>query len=1085
MKNLFVKTIIVLLALSTFVFAQDSSPAASPSPTPVATPAANIITRQQLAELPSLNRSFLPFLEIVPGVSSNLADQIYFGTNNPSGQSNTVNISVNGARSSQNTFTVDGADITDRGSNLTIQTYPGLDTISEIRISRTIFAAESGRSGGGQINIVTRSGAAKFHGSLFEFVRNEKFNANTFFNNQTAPFGIDSNGKALREPFRYNNFGFTVSGPVYFLKFGEREPNDNYFGKIPKTYFFFSEEQRRDVRYRTLSSTVPDANLRQGIFPIDICLSGVIAGVSRTCTNVLPAGTPFSTRAVINPVSLAYLNIYRQLPLPNGNNFGLISPVRNESKFRQEVFRIDTAITKDLSVFYKFQNDSIPTVEPNALFSSGSGLPNVSATKTNSPGRAQTLQVNYSVNPKLSIESRLTRIYGAILSENIGLLATSNTTVPVSLAYSNQRDRIPTLTGNGFSGFSGFGQYDNFSTKDDVGANLTYLFGNHTIKFGGNFSKYRKNENALVGNNEGAFSNFLNTTSASPTQGVVCASGSCTTTTQINLQNFANFLLGTNATFTQAKTDYTVDLRQRNFEAFAQDEFRIRKNLTLYFGVRYSFFGSPWDKNGLLTNFVPELYNASQAPLVTGAGNRVANSGNFCSGLIVNSQNYQTAPNCTPTISPFGKYVVEAPKTNFAPRIGLAWSPFDNGKTVIRAGYGIFHDQTLVGIFAQNVGTNPPYQETTTLNQIALNQVFAVNPTVNLGTISVRGEDTNWQTPYVQHWSLNVEQRLGKNTFFTVGYFGSKGTNLIGIIDINLLRPGYALTQLCATGASTNPTVACQMPGAAFTSATQENILDQIRPFRGYKAINMIKPIFSSNYHSLQISGQQRLSEASQINIAYTWSKNLTDNPTDRATAPQNPYDIRSEYGRAQLDRRHIFVANYIYELPFFSGQKGLAGFLLGGWQSAGIFTYQTGLPLTATISNYDPAGIGFLGNSVSSPRPNQIGNPNSGATGTQQQFFNTAAFQTVFPATGISNTVGNAVRGSIFGPRTVRFDFALMKNLNFTESMKLQLRFEAFNVFNTVNFTTVNTNASQFNLGTVTGTKDPRTIQLGAKFYF
>lgn len=169
---------------------------------------------------------------------------------------------------------------------------------------------------------------------------------------------------------------------------------------------------------------------------------------------------------------------------------------------------------------------------------------------------------------------------------------------------------------------------------------------------------------------------------------------------------------------------------------------------------------------------------------------------------------------------------------------------------MIRAGYGIFHDQTLVGIFAQNVTTNPPYQETTTLNQIALNQVFAVNPTVNLGTISARGEDTNWQTPYVQHWSLGVEQQLAKNTFFTVGYYGSKGTNLIGIVDINLLRPSYALTQLCATGASTTPTVACQLPGVAFTNATQENILDQIRPFRGYKSINMIKPIFNSNYHS-------------------------------------------------------------------------------------------------------------------------------------------------------------------------------------------------------------------------------------------
>jgi hypothetical protein len=1086
--------------------------------------AATTINGDQVRELSINNRNFVQLVTLSPGVSSNLSDQVFVGTTNPEGQANVVSISVNGARSSQNTYTVDGADITDRGSNITIQAYPSVDSIGEFKILRSLFPAESGSSGGGQVNLVTRSGTDKFHGSLFEFVRNEKFNANSYFGNRSAPLGVDKKGKAIRAPFRYNNYGFTIGGPIFGPNFGEGTPG-GIFRRYKKTYFFFSEEQRKDRRYTTLVSAVPDANLRQGIFPIDICLSATVVGTTRTCNNILPAGTPFTSRAAINTVSQAYLNIYKQLPLPNTPPYSLFYPTRNTFDFRQEILKIDTALTNKLSAFYRFENDKIPTLEANGLFSSGSSLPGVSTTSTDSPGRTHTVQATYVATPKLIIEGRYTRAYGAILSHNVGLLATSNTSVPVNLAYPNQRDRIPTLTGTGFNGFSGFGPYDNFSTKDNFGGNATYIFGTHTTKFGGNFSKYRKNENALAGNNEGGFSGFLNTSAAAPAtnQGSVCApsqqttTGGCITGTPANLQAFANFLLGTNASFTQAKADYTADLRQRNFEAYGQDEFRVKRNLTIYYGVRYSFFGSPWDKNGLLSNFVPELYNASQAPQVTGAGNRIVGTGNFCNGLIVNSQNYQTAPNgCTPTVSPFGKYVVNAKKLNFAPRVGLAWDPFGKGRTSVRTGYGIYHEQTLVGVFEQNLISNPPYQETTSLSQIGLTDQLATNPVSTLGAISVRGEDTNWKTPYTQHWSLDVQHQFFKNTIVDVGYYGSKGTNLIGIIDINLLPPGQALKSQCATGANTltNPgaggTVACQQQGVPFTAS--ELILDQIRPFRGYRAVNMISPRFDSNYHSLQVSAQQRFSGASQINFAYTFSKNLTDAQTDRSSSPQNPYNLRDEYGRAQLDRRQVLNVNYVYEIPFFSKNKGFLGKVLGGWQSSGIFTYQTGIPFTAFISGYDPAGIGFLGPSASGPRPNQYAdpfiagpvaaNPDPLCQMTVSQggraadvvrvfgsYFNPCAFQTTLPLTGVAAVPGSASRGAINGPPTVRLDFSLIKNIRFTETMRLQLRGEAFNVFNKTNFTTLsttsNTTSTLFPFGSVTGTRDPRTFQFGAKFYF
>ena len=310
--------------------------------------------------------------------------------------------------------------------------------------------------------------------------------------------------------------------------------------------------------------------------------------------------------------------------------------------------------------------------------------------------------------------------------------------------------------------------------------------------------------------------------------------------------------------------------------------------------------------------------------------------------MIVNAQNVQTAANnCTPAASPFGKYIVDAPKTNFAPRFGIAWDPFGKGRTSIRTGYGIYYDQILNGWALQIIGTNPPYQETFTISSVAggtgtvattprLDRPVPTGVTVAAGAsataLNVRAMEPDWKDPYMQHWSLEGQHMLDDKTMVSVGYFGSKGTHLIGAYELNEIPPGVALTRQCATGTQTLQTpgatlVPCQAPGSYFggTGGASSNILDQIRPYRGYRSITMITPQFNSNYHSLQVMGQRRFSGASQFNVAYTWAKNLTDNQTDRSTAPMNSYDIRADRGRATLDRRHVFTANYIYEIPFFN----------------------------------------------------------------------------------------------------------------------------------------------------------------------
>ena len=1075
-----------------------------------------VISGDQARELSLNNRNWVQLITLAPGVSNDLADQVYVGTTNPAGQANTMNISVNGARSAQNTYTIDGADVTDRGSNITIQAYPSVDSIAEFKVQRSLFAAESGRSGGGQINIVTRGGGEDFHGSIFEFLRNERLNANDFISNRaSAPaFGRESNGDAKRAPFRYNNFGGTIGGPVYLPRFGE---GGRAVTKLKRTYFFFSEEVRRDLRYPTLTGSVPDQNMRLGIFPMDVCLSAnAPTAATATCTNVLPAGTPLSSRAAVNPVAQQYLDlIYRGLPSPSDPvTRALVYPAINIADFRQEIIRLDHAFSNATSFYYRYERDKIPTTDVNSLFSSGSSLPGVSESQTDSPGRTHTAQLTWVAKPSLVIVGRWTYGYGAILSATTGTMALSRSPITPPLAYTRTRDYVPTVSGNGFSTLTTFGDYDNFSYKHNFGSDISWVRGNHTLKFGGVYSYYRKNENALSGNNAGGFSAFLNTVPTSVVQTSVlapnAAAGEANATRRANFQNFANFLLGNNVTFTQARFDYVADFRQNSLESYVQDEWRFRQNLTVYYGVRHSYFGQPFDKNGRLSSFDPRLFNPANAPQVTGAGNRVVGTGNFCNGMIVNSQNVQTAANgCTPAASPYGNKVVDTPKLNFAPRFGIAWDPFGKGRTSVRMGYGMYYDQILVGFAEQVIGTNPPYQETFTVSNSGSGTVATtprldqpvptgvpVAAAASTAAVSIRAQQTNWKDPYMQHWSVEVQHMLGSEgkTMFSLGYFGSKGTHLIGVYELNEIPPGVALNRQCATGNNTLQTpgavtAPCQVAGTYFggTGGVSSNVLDQIRPFRGYRSITMLTPQFNSNYNSLQGLFQHRFSGASQVNVAYTWAKNLTDNQTDRSTAPMNSYDIKADYGRATLDRRHILTTNYIYELPFYQKRHDLAGNVLGGWQVSGIFTYQTGLPFTALGANFDGAGLGNIPALVAGNRPISLCDPNTGARNTFEVWFNTQCFQLNPTAPPVPNIVSNTSRGTIEGPPTVRFDFSLFKNMSFGEDgrVRLQLRGEFFNIFNHTNFRAISTTITAANYGQVTTVRDPRTIQIGAKLSF
>jgi hypothetical protein len=1000
--------------------------------------AAGLIDERQIREIPLNNRNYEQLVMLQPGVSYGGGDQLYFGTTNPSGETNTVSFSINGQRNSGNNWTVDGADNVDRGSNLTLLAYPSVDAIAEFTTLRGNYNPEYGRSASGQIDVVTKSGTNNFHGDLYEFFRNDALNANGFLTNQA---------KLPRPPLRYNDFGYTIGGPVSIPGI--------YKPASPKTFFFFSNEFYRIKTAATVTATVPTANERNGIFPNLVCVAHNAAGACTATGN---------TVTTINPLAAAYMkDIINALPAPNDAVLGpnaLVSTLGSTFNHTQEIVKIDHIFGPRLSVFFRFINDSIPTIEPGGLFT-GSALPGVSTTSTNSPGRNYLGHFTSPLSSTLVLDGGYAYSTGAITSDPTGSMLRANSPdIAATLPFTSTLNRVPSVTFLGGSSLTGFGQYRDYDRNHNVFANISKVVGSHTVRAGISYHHYEKTENA-AGNNTGTFG-FDNA-------GAPKAAPPPTPPPQIPTnfeQSFANFLTGFVSLYTQASLDLTPDIQTNQFELYGQDQWHVRRNLTVSYGVRYSLFQQPIDANNFLTNFDPKLYDPSKAPTIGSDGNicTVAPclgggtpNPNFnpLNGIIVNGKN-----------SPFGSKVGSTPTNNFAPRVGLAWDPLGRGKTSIRAGFGMFYDSTLFGIYEQNIFQNPPFVQSVTIPNTQFSNPAAGTPTISALPLSLRSSPVNFKTPYNTEWNLDIQHEVRRNLVVDVGYYGSKGTHLLGIADINQPQPGAFVA------AGLNP-----------TASNFETTLNRIRPFLGYGPINQIDTRFDSNYNALQTAANWRFGKNSLIGLSYTWSHALTDAQSDRSSAAQNTYNPTAEYGPSQLDRRHVFTANYVYDLPFFRERHDVLGYTLGGWELSGLVTGNSGLPLTAftTGSSADPAGQGTrLSTSSASGRPDQIANPNAGAPHTLTQWFNTAAFVTVTGA-----RPGNEGRGAIIGPGFSRWDVALMKNIPVHEDMHFQFRAEAFNVFNHTNFNTVGTTLGTASFGQITGVRDPRIMQVALKFYF
>lgn len=489
-----------------------------------------------------------------------------------------------------------------------------------------------------------------------------------------------------------------------------------------------------------------------------------------------------------------------------------------------------------------------------------------------------------------------------------------------------------------------------------------------------------------------------------------------------------------------------------------QVDFRVASNLTLYLGVRHSLYRQPWDANHQLTNFDPSAWDPTKAPQVDAAGNLVANTGDVLNGIIISGKN-----------SPYGNKVGRENNLNFAPRFGFAWDPFGTGRTSIRGGYGISHDLAAYSYWENSIFGNPPFVNSVTIPNTKQDNPAAGTPSISLTPKSPVGSPIEASTPYVQNWSMDAQREILKGFVLDVGYYGSKGTHLLGRVDLNTLQPGAAV----AAGIM-NPTT-------PLTSTTTPRV-NSIRPYRGYTAVNVVRNWFNSNYHSLQMSANVTKGN-NIVRLSYTYSKTMSDAGSE-TNAPQNYYNRAAEYALAPFDRPQMLTINYIYQVPFMLEQRGVVGHVLGGSQVSGITTFNAGMPLTVTSGQgLDWAGMGILGPSYQSPRPDQIADPNTGPK-TLTKWFNTAAFADV-PAGQVRP--GNAGRYTVRGPGYGRWDFSVFKIIKLAEHSEMKFRAEFFSLFNHTNFQGVGTSYATGStvFGTITSTRDARVIQMALKIHF
>jgi hypothetical protein len=986
---------------------------------------AGTVSGVQVRELELSSRNFEQLVTLQPGVAnSGLGDEA---------AANNTGLAINGARTTANNWTVDGADINDSGSNATLVNTPSVDAIQEFTLQRGNYDAGYGRSGGGQVLVATKSGTSAFHGDAYEFVRNTLFDANDYFNKQNQL----SHGAANKNPVNHHNvYGFTIGGPIYIPKV--------YNENKKKTFFFWSEDWHKLTTPG--SDNMPAAT--QAMLSGEV--SGNFTNAPEGCANYDAAtDTTTISPSCYSKNSQVYLtNVFSKFQANNGSDYFFAYSAKND--IRDDIVRVDHYFNEKVHFYARGMNDDMPVNKPEGLWA-GSNYPGLASTMLNSPGKNVVGNLTWAISPKIVNEVEFVWAQGTYNSTlSSGQFATSSNVIsaltPNTEVYKDPYGRVPAISISGVTGFSaGSAPWKERNLDRTYFDNLSIMLGKHTLRTGFQFQQMLKSENGVGGN------------------------------PSYNFNSWGDFLLGNVAGFSQSSRDVIPNLHYVNSEAYVNDDWKLNKKLTINIGLRWSFFPSVTDLNNTMFAFDPLLYSGSNAPAISASGTMTSggavNAGNYANGLIFPTGaacSYAQAHSLFAQCSPYGAYINPNNKANFGPRLGFAYNPDGRAVTSIRGGFGIFYDRVLNGIWEQNAFANPIYAPGMSINNGSFDNITgteAVGPSYGPIGLTSTGTPT-FKVPNYANYNLSVQRQLLPTTTLEVAYVGNVARHLVGEFDQN------------------QPTVSARAAAPAGTS------VNAIRPYLGFGAIKDRAPLFTSNYNSLQVSLSHRSSKGLTLGVAYTWSKNLTTSSSDRANgafayASENSYNLKMDYGPSTANTPQIFVANYIYEVPFFKGQHGLEGKALGGWELSGVTQFVSGQSLTLQ-QPHDPFDLSLTnaGLGLGATRPDQVAPVHM--TKSMAQWFTPTSFA---PAVG---HFGNSSAGTLLGPGLQDWDLAAIKNVEFADRYKFQLRGEFFNAFNHTNLNAVdvatanyNTNPLLNSFGRVTSDHVPRRIQIGAKFYF
>src|SRR4051812_10688146 len=1075
-----------------------------------------VVNERAVNQLPLNARDTYQLLQLQPGVQAQTGSDLFYGSNNAGV------VSVNGGRGRSNNFSVNGGDANDQFANLpAVQPTP--DSIEEFRVLTNTFDAECGRNSGAVVNVVTKSGTNNFHGNVYEFFRNKVLNSSGYFDSE-------------KPDFKQNQFGGTLGGPI----------------KKDRTFFFASYEGRR-IRQGISSDafSVPTDAERVGDFSVD---GGTFAGVitDQTVADALNnrAGCAAAAADAIQP-GAAYADIFpnSQIPVecmdptaldmmsqfvplanrPDGT-FQTVAGIHKD-RTDQFTFKFDHRINdkQNLSVYYYFNDSNL--FDPYSRFQAGGATSLGFGAGTLERYQQLNLSHNYTISNSVVNEAHFTYFresQGSFLhpqrtSDIHNVCATvsadscfNNTANPdygIHPGLGASREGVPFVDVSGlFSYGNNFeGEIPQTGNTYQVSDNLSWVKGSHTMKFGGDVRRQLFDQ-TLYYNVNGFYSLY---------------GGGSDDVGSDNLM--PNYLLGLPDSFSQGSAQ-VEKVRSTIFAVFAQDSWKIKKNITLNYGLRWELFTPLTDISGHVQSFRPG-----------------------------ETSNKYPCDNTLPEYCPVGLVVPGDPGVpagltttyykTFAPRIGLAYSPGSSGKTSIRVGWGMFYNP-MEQLVLEQFSAEPPFGGSNIINAPLFNTPYlaqdgTVKPNPFNGIINPpAGQDPDWQrfrplllygqfqphlrTQYSTQYNLNIQRQLRQDLVLQVGYVGSQGHRLLASHDVNFgnaqtcvdmqniadfyaasdpdLSAAYTCGQFYADSsfflpANTIPDgYSVHLPYGSVASAGPGNpdiTLVGLRPYSSpicepttgagcpgdgtpvFSSIFAEDTIANSNYNSLQAMLEKRFSHGLQAQVAYTFSKSF-----DQASSFEgelNPLDFHHTYSLSQFDARHRLVLSYFWQLPV-PKYSGFAGKVLDGWDLSGIYTYQTGFPIRITSSSDNElmysAFFEYPG------EPDQVAPFKSGRMNTADGvfYFNGASFS----EDNTFGRIGNARRTYCCGPPINNFDFSLHKVLPLSENKRFEFRAEFFNLFNHPQFNNPDGNITDgSDFGRIVRAKEPREIQLALKFYF